>query len=191
MSRRETERVKNEQREFEKARHRQKSSKGTDEQDRYRNYAARAQPCALAAGDKESMAEFDPRYSRMFSKMREALQLLEHGTEHVDKIRGVLTDREVRQLQGDLTPSIERNKVNQGLIRRLTTQRMHMSPVRERDNVNTQEPKVSIEINPACTDPTPLTVKKEEGVFGVGTDALNATLSIDTPARRLCAQSLS
>eukprot|EP00965_Chrysotila_dentata_P101559 3352559-Pleurochrysis_carterae.AAC.1 len=87
MSRRETERVRNEQREFEKARHRQKSSKGTEQRDRYRSYAARAQLCALATGDKESMAEFDPRYSRMLSKMREALQLLKHGTGHVDQIR--------------------------------------------------------------------------------------------------------
>eukprot|EP00965_Chrysotila_dentata_P114991 3801211-Pleurochrysis_carterae.AAC.1 len=53
-----------------------------------------------------------------------------------NSIRGVLTDREVRQLQGDSTPSIERNKVRQGPIRRLTTQLMHISPVREKDNVN-------------------------------------------------------
>eukprot|EP00965_Chrysotila_dentata_P155394 5133676-Pleurochrysis_carterae.AAC.3 len=173
MSRRETECVRNRQREVEKERHRQKNPEGTDRRDRFRSYAARAQICALAAGDKESIAEFDPRYSRMLLKMREALQLLEDGTEHVsmDGIRRVLTDKEVRQLQEDLTPSIERDRVEQGLICRLTTQLMHMSPMQEKENVDTRASKVPLEIDPACTDPTPLTVKEEEGLFGVGANA--------------------
>eukprot|EP00965_Chrysotila_dentata_P254377 6211847-Pleurochrysis_carterae.AAC.1 len=63
--------------------------------------------------------------------------------------------------------------------------------MKEKNNVNTQEPKVPLEISPACTYPTPLTVMEEEGVFSVGADVLNGTLSIEPPARQLCAQSLS
>eukprot|EP00965_Chrysotila_dentata_P149225 4928257-Pleurochrysis_carterae.AAC.3 len=53
MSRREKECDRNRQREFEKEKHSQKNPKGTDRRDRFRSYAARAQICALAAGDGE------------------------------------------------------------------------------------------------------------------------------------------
>eukprot|EP00965_Chrysotila_dentata_P261752 6214358-Pleurochrysis_carterae.AAC.7 len=125
-------------------------------QELYRSYAARAQICALAAGDKESTAECQPRYSRMLSKMCEALQLPEHGTEHVSThgIHGVMSTKEVRQLPGALTSSTERSGIERSLTRRPTNQLMHISPRREKENVNSQAPNEPLEINPACTNPT-------------------------------------
>eukprot|EP00965_Chrysotila_dentata_P024215 802147-Pleurochrysis_carterae.AAC.1 len=76
------------QRDLERERHRQKQPERTRRKEHYRSHAARAQICALCAGDKESTVEYDPRYSRMLFKMREALQLLEHGTAH-DSTEGI------------------------------------------------------------------------------------------------------
>eukprot|EP00965_Chrysotila_dentata_P004510 146578-Pleurochrysis_carterae.AAC.1 len=58
------------QRDLERERYRQKQPERARRQEHYRSYAARAQICALGAGDKESTVEYDPRYSRMLSKMR-------------------------------------------------------------------------------------------------------------------------
>eukprot|EP00965_Chrysotila_dentata_P046280 1538448-Pleurochrysis_carterae.AAC.1 len=62
--------------------------------------------------------------------MREALQLLEHGTAHdsTERIQEVLSNTDARRLQGALISPTERNDIEQRLIRRLTNQLMHISP---------------------------------------------------------------
>eukprot|EP00965_Chrysotila_dentata_P254999 6212065-Pleurochrysis_carterae.AAC.6 len=59
------------------------------------------------------------------------------------------------------------------------------------DRRDLKAPKGPLELNPACSDPTPLKVDEEEGLFSTGADSLNAFLSIEPPRQRLCAQSLS
>eukprot|EP00965_Chrysotila_dentata_P139893 4624430-Pleurochrysis_carterae.AAC.1 len=68
-SRSETELAKCMQRELERNENRQRHPERVDRQKRYRSYAAQAQTSTLVAGDRESIAEYDPRYSRMLSKM--------------------------------------------------------------------------------------------------------------------------
>eukprot|EP00965_Chrysotila_dentata_P262041 6214455-Pleurochrysis_carterae.AAC.3 len=126
--------------------------------------------------------------------MREALQeLLEHGTEHVstEGIQGVMSNKEVRQLQGALTSPTERSDIERRLTRRLTNQLMHISPQKEAGNISYRAPNGPLEINPASLDPTPLKVVEEEGLFNARADAINVFLSVEPPRQRLCAQSLS
>eukprot|EP00965_Chrysotila_dentata_P143402 4737861-Pleurochrysis_carterae.AAC.1 len=95
--------------------------------------------------------------------------------------------KEARQLQGALTSSTERSDIERRLIRRLTNQLMHISPRKEVGDINFRAPKGPLEINPACSDPTPLKVVEEEGLFNAGADAINAFLSVEPPRQRLCA----
>eukprot|EP00965_Chrysotila_dentata_P061421 2034484-Pleurochrysis_carterae.AAC.1 len=81
--------------------------------------------------------------------------------------------KEARQLQGALTPSTERSDIERRLIRRLTNQLMHISPRKEVGNISSRAPKGPLEINPACSDPTPLKVVEEEGLFNAGADTIN------------------
>eukprot|EP00965_Chrysotila_dentata_P025859 858443-Pleurochrysis_carterae.AAC.1 len=102
--------------------------------------------------------------------MREALQLLEHGTAHdsTKEIQGVMSIKDARQLQGALTSSTERSDLERRLIRRLTNQLMHMSPRKEARDMGSRAPKGPLEINP-----TPLKVVEEEGLFNAGADTIN------------------
>eukprot|EP00965_Chrysotila_dentata_P044254 1470789-Pleurochrysis_carterae.AAC.1 len=68
---------------------------------------------------------------------------------------------------------------------------MHISPRQEARDIGSRAPKGPLEINPACSDPTPLKVVEEEGLFIAGADTINAFLSVEPPRQRLSAQSLS
>eukprot|EP00965_Chrysotila_dentata_P181106 5978360-Pleurochrysis_carterae.AAC.1 len=68
---------------------------------------------------------------------------------------------------------------------------MHISPRRRVEDIDSRAPKKPLEINPAGSDPTPLKVIEEEGLFNAGADTINAFLSVEPPRQRLCAQSLS
>eukprot|EP00965_Chrysotila_dentata_P197456 6178196-Pleurochrysis_carterae.AAC.1 len=154
------------QRDLEKERYRQKHPERTQRQEHYRSYAARAQICALGAGDKECTVEYDPRYSCMLSKMREALQLLEHGTAH-DSTEGIQGEMSITEARPPVTGSSD------------TFYR------------TSQAPTGPLEINLACSVPTPLKVVEKEGLFDSGADTINAFLSVEPPRQRLCAQSFS
>eukprot|EP00965_Chrysotila_dentata_P113283 3743615-Pleurochrysis_carterae.AAC.1 len=68
---------------------------------------------------------------------------------------------------------------------------MHISPRKETRDMGSRAPEGLLEINPACSDPTPLKVIEDEGLFNAGADTINALLSMEPPRQRLCAQSLS
>eukprot|EP00965_Chrysotila_dentata_P062240 2062329-Pleurochrysis_carterae.AAC.2 len=68
---------------------------------------------------------------------------------------------------------------------------MHISPRKEVGDVSSRAPKGPLEINLACSDPTPLKVVEEEGLFNAGADTINAFLSVEPSRQRLCAQSSS
>eukprot|EP00965_Chrysotila_dentata_P126565 4184556-Pleurochrysis_carterae.AAC.1 len=66
-----------------------------------------------------------------------------------------------------------------------------MSPQKEIRHMGSRAPNGPLEMNSACSDPTPLKVIEEEGLFNAGTDTINAFLSMEPPRQRQCAQSLS
>eukprot|EP00965_Chrysotila_dentata_P088508 2922527-Pleurochrysis_carterae.AAC.1 len=68
---------------------------------------------------------------------------------------------------------------------------MHISPRKKVGDIGSRAPKGPLEINPACSDPTPLKVVEEEVLFNAGADTINEFLSVEPPRQRLCAQSLS
>eukprot|EP00965_Chrysotila_dentata_P049100 1628449-Pleurochrysis_carterae.AAC.1 len=95
--------------------------------------------------------------------------------------------KDARQLQEALTYSTERSDIERRLIRRLTNQLMYISPRKEARDIGSRAPKGPLEIDPACSDPTPLKVVEEEGSFNAEADTINAFLSVEPPRQRLCA----